>query len=104
MKYPVGTRHCDAVIYDEATDEVVEGFQVFRQCKPDGTPTGRKAILVGSRLMGLSLAKTMREEAVTEAAPAMLQALKDIVADLGPDHGLSVIALEAIERAEGIKE
>lgn len=125
MKYPAGTRYSNSVIYDEATDEVIEGFQVFRQCNPDGTPTGRTSILVldsdgaGCRLADDAAEAIAQADAILRAAglstySEALAALRaeqewhDRAADgaLDPDWDYETLVgskrRAAIERAVGI--
>lgn len=114
MKYPTGTRFDNSITYDEATDEVVEGFQVFRQCRPDGTPTGRRSIVAHDstgtpHLVAVTLAVDLRRRAIRDASHDLLAALREMldyyVGDqLPPEpHGTVVRgARAAIAKAVGI--
>jgi hypothetical protein len=76
LKYPIGTRYIDSEIYDEATDEVAHGWQVFRQCTPDGKPTGRKSFVnQHGNLCGLSIAEQCRKDAVVSSAHEAIELL-----------------------------
>lgn len=75
---PVGTRFCDSLYYDEATDRVVEGFQVFRQVDPEGEPTGRDSFVDNAgALCGVSIAKIKRQMALTDSRNA--EAMADLL-------------------------
>lgn len=78
--YPAGTRYSNSITYDEATDELIHGWQVFIQKAPDGTPTGDRSFLNNQgRLCGESIAKQERERATREAAPELLAAAQAAV-------------------------
>lgn len=109
LKYEVGTRYADSETYDEATDKVVHGWQVFRQCRPDGTPTGRESFVNHHGILcGLSIAESQRHDAITASAHELLESLKEIVKHTWPahsGHGKAILerAVNAIEKADGIQ-
>jgi len=71
-----GTRYSNSEIYDEATAEVVHGWQVFVQKRADGTPTGRRSFVdPNGNLCSIDLAAAMRAQAISQAAPELLDAL-----------------------------
>lgn len=76
LLYPVGTRFTNSLIYDEATSEVVHGWQVFVQKAQDGAPTGRKSFVDNKGILcGISLAERKREEAIQAQAFSMAMIL-----------------------------
>ena len=96
LPYEPGTRYSDSLTYDVATTEVVHGWQVFEQVRPDGTPTGRKSF-VNHRgaLCGICVAEMMRKSASEAALPNVLKALEAIEA-LGLHllhHGQAVVGV-----------
>lgn len=109
IKYPVGTRYSNSSTGDEATAEILHGYQVFQQaqCRPDGTLTGRKSFInEHGVLCGIELAEGARNAAIHNAAPKMLEALLyDRDRNTGAEHGLSVYQRmrdEAIAKALGV--
>lgn len=75
-----GTRYSNSAIYDEATDRTNEfGDTIFVQKREDGTLTGREAVVIGGRLMGLEVAGQEHERNIRDAAPALLAALEQAV-------------------------
>lgn len=88
LPYLAGTRYSNAITYDEATDETAHGFQIFRQCRPDGTPTGRASFVhpITGNLMGLDMAQAVRTECRKRQLSAAL-ALAERVARLNPVVG-----------------
>lgn len=87
LKYEPGTRYSNSEIYDEATSEVVNGWQVFVQKRPDGSLTGRRSFVNNAGILcGITLADTMRERAIRDSAPQLLEALRRALnAGIGAD-------------------
>ena len=80
--YPVGTRYSNSIVYDEATAEVVHGWQVFRQMTPEGGPTGRRSFINNQgTLCGVEIAWQERQRAIVDTAHEMLDALREVLAD-----------------------
>jgi hypothetical protein len=101
---PAGTRYSNSLSYDVATDQVVEGFQVFAQYREDGTPTGRRSFVNNDgTLCGLSIAEAERERAIKQEARFLLEALARIVdaADKGADLGNPLAMARVTLRAAG---
>lgn len=93
LPYAPGTRFSNSEIYDEATAELVHGWQVFIQKRPDGTPTGRRSFVdhKGS-LCGIEIAEQRRALAISEIAPelvAYLPALVKLIDSQIPEHVLT---------------
>jgi hypothetical protein len=103
MKHPVGTRYSSSETYDQATDEVVHGFQVFEQCRPDGSLTGRKSFINnGGILCGIEIAEHERHQAILDSAHDLLDALKEVVRISDRDHAAWNRAKDVMTKAEGI--
>ena len=111
--YPVGTRYSNSIVYDEATAEVVHGFQVFRQMTAQGEPTGRLSFINNrGTLCGIEIAEQERQRARQDAAADMLAALQSIVDEAGPQFGhddgpgtinrISRVSRLALAKAAGI--
>ena len=82
LKYEPGTRFSNSVIYDEATSEVVSGWQVFMQKLPDGTATGCRSFVNNAGILcGIEVANAMRERAIRDAAPQLLEALSALLVE-----------------------
>lgn len=80
MKHPVGTRYSNSKTYDQATDKFIHGWQIFEQCQPDGTLTGRKSFIDNTgTLCGIELAETKRYQAILDSAHDLLDALESCV-------------------------
>lgn len=76
LVYPVGTRFSNSHIYDEATSEVVHGWQIFVQKDPDGNLTGRKSFVDNKGgLCDISVAERKRDEAIQARAFCMAKVL-----------------------------
>lgn len=88
LTYTPGTRYSNAVTYDEATDDTIDGFQVFRQCRPDGTPTGRASFVhpVSGHLMSIEMTLHVRKECAKRQLVPALDLVRR-VAMLNPDAG-----------------
>lgn len=117
LPYEPGTRYSNSETYDQATGEVVHGWQVFEQIRPDGTRTGRRSFVSNSGMLcSVDIASAMRLVALREAAPDVLDALKallwavrsnnedgshktadQIFAEAGHQ------AMQAIQKAEGVQ-
>ena len=95
--YPAGTRYSNST-YDEATDELTHGWQVFIQKFPDGTPTGRRSFMNNRGILCVeSIAKQERERATRDAAPELLAALESFIRAPGVGSngpGSSTIAVQ----------
>jgi hypothetical protein len=106
LTYPVGTLYSNSEIYDQATDEVVHGWQVFKQLRPDGTPTGRKSFINHrGNLCGVEVAERMRQRAPADCASELLASLKAMLAamDDGSDEPTLVAARAVALKAGGIE-
>lgn len=80
--YPVGTRYNNSPTYDEATNEVVHGWQVFVQKSPDGTLTGRKSFVDNKgTLFCISIAERKRDEAIQSQAFCLAKVLGTLEAE-----------------------
>lgn len=105
--YPVGARYSNSEVYDEATDEVVHGFQVFVQKRPDGTPTGRRSFVNAQGVLcGLAMAEAERARELSEAAPALLSAAVLVLRGYGVtfhDAALRELLSDAVGRASGVR-
>lgn len=88
MRYAPGTRYSNSETYDEATDDAVDGFQVFRQCRPDGTPTDRLSFVnpISGSLTALCMTAHVRKQC---AESELFKALRLVerVARLNPAAG-----------------
>lgn len=113
LKHPVGTRFSNSETYDQATDEVIHGWQVFEQCRPDGTFTGRKSFIDNHGcLCGIDIAEAKRRMATESTAPELLEALQKLLAradalSLGAGSGYWMeqhAARVVIAKAAGITE
>lgn len=106
LKYEPGTRYSNSLIYDEATSEVVAGWQVFVQKRPDGTPTGRRSFVNNEgNLCGIEVANAMRKRAIHDAAPQLLEALSALLAE-AEQFALALqpyAASEALANARAVK-
>lgn len=79
LKYPVGTRYSNSQTYDEASCEVVHGWQVFIQKNPDGSLTGRRSFVDNKgTLCGLMTAERKRDEAIQSQAHCMAKVLSTL--------------------------
>lgn len=105
MKHPVGTRYSNSETYDQATDEVVYGWQVFEQCRPDGTLTGRKSFIDNNgTLCGIEIAETKRLQSILDSAHDLLGAIKEVIRISDRDHVAWNRAKHIIHKADGISE
>jgi hypothetical protein len=76
LPYEPGARYSNSAYYDVATAEVIHGWQVFEQRRPDGSPTGRRSFVDSSgNLCAIELAEAKRNHVIREAAPELLEAL-----------------------------
>lgn len=109
LPYAPGTRYSNSETYDQATGEVVHGWQVFEQIRPDGTRTGRRSFVSNEgQLCSVEIAKAMRESALYNAAPELLTALKMFVwpyqeGNQHTDTERQEIARAAIIKADGVQ-
>ena len=103
--YEAGTRYSNSIIYDEATDERVHGWQVFVQKREDGTPTGRRSFINNSGVLcGIEIAEAERQRAIAAAAPDLLAALQAIERGYGvtfQDAAVRSLVVDAIAKAIG---
>lgn len=91
MHCPPGTRYSNSVIYDEATDRVNEhGDTIFVQRRPDGTPTGSEAVVIGGTLVGLEIAGDLHRRNAEAVALELRDALKAAIEWLPHYHSLVV--------------
>lgn len=88
LKYDIGTRYSNSVIYDEATGLKVDGFQVFQQHHKDGTPTGRTSFVnpLTGNLCSVAISHKVRRDC-REAELDRALSLVGMVARLNPDAG-----------------
>lgn len=102
-----GTRYCDSTVYDEATDEVVHGFQVYVQKTPDGTPTGRRSFVNNQgALCGILMAEQERATAMQAAAPQLVSAAVNILRGYGvkfEDAAVRQMLSDAVANASGVR-
>lgn len=109
LPYEPGTRYSNSETYDQATGEVVHGWQVFEQIRPDGTRTGRRSFLNNEGLLcSVEIAQAMREAAIYNAAQELLDALKMFVwpyqeGSQTTDTERQEIARAVIIKAEGVR-
>ncbi|MFK4706074.1 hypothetical protein ABIC83_002913 [Roseateles asaccharophilus] len=102
-----GTRYCDSAIYDEATDEVVHGFQVYVQKSADGTPTGRRSFVNNQGVLcGITMAEQERAAAMQAAAPQVVNAAVSILRGYGvkfEDAAVRQMLSDAVAVATGVR-
>lgn len=105
--YPVGERFSNSEVYDEATAEVVHGFQVFAQKREDGSPTGRRSFVNAQGVLcGLEMAESERARELADAAPDLLSAAALVLRGYGvtfQDAAVRELLSEAVARAAGVR-
>lgn len=79
LPHAPGTRYSNSAVYDEATDRVVHGWQVFIQKDADGKPTGRESFVDNDGMLcGLGVARVRRDEAAARNAHNLAGALRKL--------------------------
>lgn len=104
---PVGTRYSNSEVYDEATSEVVHGYQVYVQKRADGTSTGRRSFVNDKGVLcGIEMAERERQQAIQDAAPLLLSVATQLLRGYGvrfEDAAVRGLLRDAVASASGVR-